>query len=77
MICPRCDSEKVELLVKAPKDNAWEVYICKECNFSWRSTESDDIRNPEKYDKRFKLSHEEINTLPLMPPIPEIIRDKE
>ncbi|PTI60477.1 non-oxidative hydroxyarylic acid decarboxylases subunit D, partial [Staphylococcus succinus] len=29
MICPRCDSEKVELLTTAPKDNAWEVYICE------------------------------------------------
>lgn len=39
MICPRCDSNAAELLVKAPVDNAWEVYLCGICNFTWRSTE--------------------------------------
>lgn len=77
MICPRCDSEKVELLTKAPKDNAWEVYICKECNFSWRSTEGDDITNPEKYDERFKINRRDIGSFPVMPPIPRLLKDEK
>lgn len=72
MICPRCDSKTVDLLTKAPVDDAWEVYICKTCCFSWRSTESEDIKNPEKYDIRFKISPDKISTLGVIPPIPAI-----
>ena len=43
MICPRCNSEKVDLLTKAPKDDAWEVYICDTCTFSWRNTGGENI----------------------------------
>lgn len=63
MICPRCGSETVNLLTKAPVDDAWEVYICDTCCFSWRSTEDEDITNYEKYDKRFKINPEEIKIL--------------
>lgn len=71
MICPRCDSTKIELLTKAPKDNAWEVYICEECSFSWRTTESEEVTNPDKYDKRFKIDRASIDSLPIMPPLPK------
>lgn len=72
MICPRCDSKTVELLTKAPVDDAWEVYICETCCFSWRSTEDEEITNPEKYDKRFKIDPTQISTLAQLPPIPEL-----
>ncbi|ATH63585.1 vanillate/4-hydroxybenzoate decarboxylase subunit D [Staphylococcus pasteuri] len=72
MMCPRCDSKDVELLTKAPKDDAWEVHICNTCTFSWRSTEGEHITDPEKYDKRFKLNPEEFESLDQIPPIPEL-----
>ncbi|YCA44065.1 vanillic acid non-oxidative decarboxylation protein [Bacillus sp. JZ8] len=72
MKCPRCDSEKVSLLTKAPIDDAWEVYICDTCILSWRNTESDNITDPEKYDKRFKLNPAEFKELDQIPPIPEL-----
>ncbi|MFP3887765.1 vanillic acid non-oxidative decarboxylation protein [Priestia filamentosa] len=72
MKCPRCDSEKVSLLTKAPVDDAWEVYICDICTLSWRNTESDNITDPEKYDKRFKLNPAEFKELDQIPPIPEL-----
>jgi transcription elongation factor Elf1 len=72
MICPRCDSEKVSLLTKAPVDHAWEVYICGTCTFSWRNTEGENITNPEKYDKRFKLNPAEFDKLDQIPPIPAL-----
>ncbi|MGO3048907.1 vanillic acid non-oxidative decarboxylation protein [Staphylococcus casei] len=73
MICPRCDSEKVELLTTAPKDNAWEVYICETCTFSWRNTEGEHITNPEQYSSKFKLKPEEFEHLDQIPPIPDLI----
>ena len=74
MICPRCDSHTVQLLVKAPVDNAWEIYKCNTCDFSWRSTESDDIINPEQYDRRFKIKPEKIQELDTIPPIPKLVK---
>lgn len=70
MICPRCDSNNAELMVKAPVNDEWEVYICHTCFFSWRSTEDDSIRCSEKYDKRFKIKPETIPGLAKIPPLP-------
>lgn len=74
MICPRCDSKSVELMVKAPVDNAWEVYICNVCDFSWRSTEEDDVKDPQKYDQRFKINPQIIPSLGVIPPIPKLLK---
>jgi protein-arginine kinase activator protein McsA len=74
VICPRCDSKTVKLLTKAPVDDAWEVYICDTCCFSWRSTEGEDVTNPKKYDKRFKIDPNKIPDLDHIPPIPELIK---
>ncbi|WP_430027573.1 non-oxidative hydroxyarylic acid decarboxylases subunit D [Paenibacillus turicensis] len=72
MICPRCDSKTIELLTKAPLEDAWEVYICGTCYFSWRSTEGENITNPEKYDRRFKLNPANFEKLDKIPPIPDL-----
>jgi hypothetical protein len=64
MICPRCDSNTAELMVRAPVGQVWEVYACTTCFFSWRSTEDESIRDPSKYGKRFKLKPEHIAALP-------------
>ncbi len=72
MICPRCDSDAADLLVKAPVDNAWEVFICGVCNFTWRSTESEDITNPARYDKRFKIDPAAIFDMAVLPPVPKL-----
>ncbi len=74
MICPRCDSSAADLLVKAPVDDAWEVYMCGTCNFTWRSTESEDITNPAKYDRRFKIDPNSISNMPVIPPMPKLTK---
>lgn len=66
MTCPRCKSERVRVMVKAPVSDAWEVYVCDRCCYSWRSTEQ--IRIHEK----FLLDEEKINTMQIMPPIPPL-----
>jgi len=74
MICPRCDSDAANLLVKAPVDNAWEVNLCGACSFTWRSTESEDITNPARYERRFKIDPLSIPNLPVIPPVPKLIK---
>ncbi len=76
MICPRCDSAAAELLVKAPVDGAWEVYICIVCNFTWRSTESEDITDPARYDDRFKIDPARIPDMLVIPPVPKLRTDE-
>jgi len=74
MKCPRCNSESVSLMVKSPVGDEWEVYLCETCKFSWRSTEGENITDPEKYDKRFKLNPEEFHELDQIPPIPPLLK---
>ena len=74
MKCPRCDSELVSVMVKSPVGDAWEVYLCDTCKFSWRITEGDNITDPEQYDKRFKLNPAEFNTFDQIPPIPKLLK---
>ncbi len=76
MKCPRCDSELVSVMVKSPVGHAWEVYLCDICKFSWRSTEGENITDPEQYDKRFKLNSEEFNKLDQIPPVPPLLKNK-
>ena len=75
MICPRCDSDTVELLAKSSMDDAWEVYICSTCYYSWRSTEEEAVTNPEKYDSRFKIDAESIPKMMKIPPVPGNSKD--
>ena len=66
MKCPRCDSENVRIMVKAPVDNAWEVYVCNTCFYSWRSTEKPVIHDV------FKIKPEDIPNLQVIPPVPPL-----
>lgn len=76
MICPRCDSNTAEKLVDAPADKSWEIYICKTCWFSWRSTEDEAVTNPALYDKKFKLDPSAIDKLLAIPPIPPLKKNR-
>lgn len=72
MICPRCDSKSVDVMAKSPVGDVWEVYLCDTCKFSWRSTEGENITDPKKYDKRFKLNQDELDKFDQIPPIPPL-----
>lgn len=66
MKCPRCDSENVRIMTKAPVEDAWEIYVCDKCCYSWRSTEK--IRIHEK----IKLDDEKIRAMQVIPPVPPL-----
>lgn len=72
MNCPRCDSESISVMAKSPVGNEWEVYLCDTCKFSWRSTEGENITDPGKYDKRFKLDPSNFDKLDQIPPVPAL-----
>jgi vanillate/4-hydroxybenzoate decarboxylase subunit D len=66
MKCPRCDGNKIEVIATSPVGNVWEVYECMDCFYSWRSTETPNVH------EKFKLTKEQINHLPMIPPIPPL-----
>lgn len=66
MKCPRCDSENTGILTKSPVGNVWEMYICNECFYSWRSTE-----NVVVHDK-FKIKPGDIERMQVIPPVPPL-----
>lgn len=66
MKCPRCNSDNVRKMVDSPVGNAWEVYVCEKCCYSWRSTET-----PNVMDK-FKLDDNKIKNMGVIPPIPPL-----
>jgi hypothetical protein len=61
-------------MAKSPVGDAWEVYLCGTCQFSWRSTEGTNITDPAQYDKRFKLNPAEFAKLDQIPPIPPLLK---
>ena len=66
MKCPRCDSEKTRTMVKSPVGDVWEVFVCENCWYSWRSTETPVV------SAVFKLNDEKIANLGVIPPVPPL-----
>jgi late competence protein required for DNA uptake (superfamily II DNA/RNA helicase) len=64
MNCVRCSNDSASVVAKAPDGSgAWEVYYCSRCNFSWRTTEDEDIINSEKFNPSFKLDKDDLSKL--------------
>ncbi|MDM5197046.1 non-oxidative hydroxyarylic acid decarboxylases subunit D [Fictibacillus enclensis] len=69
--CPRCDSKKTEFLCESPVKGCWTMYSCPVCTFTWRSTEPENITNPELYNQRFKVDPSDMGKYQIHPAIPE------
>lgn len=74
MFCPRCDKDKAVKFFEAPKDKSWKLYRCRYCDFVWRSTEKDSVKNKDLYPSDFKLSEEKVNKMTDKPAIPPLRR---
>jgi len=53
-------------MVTSPVGDVWEVYVCENCWYSWRSTESPVIL------PAFRLTDELIANLGVIPPVPRL-----
>jgi vanillate/4-hydroxybenzoate decarboxylase subunit D len=72
MDCPRCDHTGAVKFFEAPADKSWEMYRCERCDYVWRSTEREEVRNPRLYPPEFKLSEDQIAKMPVKPMIPPL-----
>jgi vanillate/4-hydroxybenzoate decarboxylase subunit D len=69
MTCPRCDSNDACQVFEA-HDGSWRIYQCPRCNFNWRSTEPDEVRDGRLYDPRFKLTEKRFQEMVAKPQVP-------
>ncbi len=74
--CPRCESQKTELVSKSPVEGAWVIYNCPVCFYSWRSSEPDYAIRPEHYNPHFKIRLEDIGNFAEVPFIPPLRSDR-
>lgn len=73
MNCLRCLNETASKVAEAPDGSkAWEIYYCSKCNYSWRSSEEEDVVNPEKRNPEFQLEGIVIEDLLSPTPIPPL-----
>jgi len=66
MTCPRCNHDDIKTIAKSPEGDAWEMYACQKCWYSWRSTET-----PQILDK-FMLDDAKIAAMQIIPPVPPL-----
>lgn len=73
MMCVRCYHDTVSKVASAPDgSNAWEIYYCERCNFSWRSTEEPEVIESEKRPAYFQLKDVDLDELMHPVPIPPL-----
>ena len=71
MICPRCEDNLAEVFMKSPVGDFWELYKCNSCGFMWRSTEEEEVKDPNRYKNAFKIrmsTNDFQKKLPQVPP---------
>ena len=73
MMCVRCYEDTADQVAKAPDgSDAWVVYYCRRCNFSWRNTEEPEVIDPDKRDRYFQLKGVDLTSLMHPCPIPPL-----
>lgn len=73
-ICPRCETDRTEVLTVSPVAGEWTVYRCPACFFAWRSTEPPSITDYRLYDPAFKFRPEDISSFPIVPNVPPLVK---
>ncbi len=68
IICPRCRST-ASIRATSPVSEVWTVFGCNTCFYTWRSTEPEENRDPEKYRQVFRLNPADLASLPIVPAI--------
>jgi hypothetical protein len=73
MQCVRCLEDTATQIATAPDgSNAWVVFYCERCNFSWRNTEEPEVTDPAKRPAYFQLKGVDLANLMHPCPIPPL-----
>jgi hypothetical protein len=67
MQCVRCLKDSASTVAVAPDGSqAWELYHCTHCHYSWRNTEPDYITDISKRDPWGQLSGQDIESVQIL-----------
>jgi C4-type Zn-finger protein len=72
--CPRCRSSETEIQHSAKDQDGgalWAVLHCRDCSFTWRTSEPGETIDPEKRPAHFALRREELSELREVIPVGE------
>jgi vanillate/4-hydroxybenzoate decarboxylase subunit D len=70
--CPRCRSTSTEVRSRSPVAGVWTVFGCSTCLYTWRSTEPEANRDPDKYPAVFRIDPAILPKLEVAPSIPPL-----
>ena len=70
--CARCGHETLDKLADSPVPGVWEVYQCRQCLYTWRSTEPGRRTRRELYPEEFRMTAEDIANAIEVPAVPAL-----
>jgi hypothetical protein len=70
--CPRCRSAATEVRSRSPIAGFWTVFGCSTCLYTWRSTEREENRDPDKYPAVFRIDPSILPKLGVAPSVPPL-----
>ncbi|MBW1214486.1 non-oxidative hydroxyarylic acid decarboxylases subunit D [Pantoea allii] len=77
MICPRCEDHSIETMATSPVEDAWIVFQCQHCLYTWRNTEPARRTQREHYPEAFRMTQEDIDNAPAVPAVPTLLTDRQ
>ncbi|MFK0153155.1 non-oxidative hydroxyarylic acid decarboxylases subunit D [Streptomyces sp. NPDC090493] len=70
--CPRCGHDKLDRIHTSPVAGVWEIYGCRQCMYTWRTSEPARRTRRDAYPDSFKMTIDDIRNaveLPVVPPL--------
>ncbi|MGW7519745.1 non-oxidative hydroxyarylic acid decarboxylases subunit D [Streptomyces sp. NPDC054796] len=72
MMCARCGHEALDKLADSPVPGVWEVFQCRQCLYTWRTTEPARRVLRDAYPEEFKMTPEDIANAIEVPTVPPL-----
>lgn len=71
-MCPRCGFDQIETLYDSPVAGVWQILQCRQCLYTWRTTEPARRTERDQYPESFRMTADEVADAPEVPPIPPL-----
>ncbi|WP_326690539.1 MULTISPECIES: non-oxidative hydroxyarylic acid decarboxylases subunit D [unclassified Streptomyces] len=72
-ICPRCAFETLDTLATSPVPDVWEVLQCRQCLYTFRTTEPVRRIHREHYPETFRMTAQDIAEAVEVPAVPPLV----
>lgn len=73
MNCPRCAAAGIEHLATSPVPGVWDVLQCRNCRYTWRTTEPSGRTSRGAYPEAFRMTQDDIDGALPFPAVPPLL----